>query len=106
MQAKIDEILADLMSNLKPYKNLCHFSTKPGIYAICVNSIWTFSLNSTWEDDKSFILNEIEIEIIAEACPILNLQNNPNNVWRKEIEDLRKKCSNSARNHKQQTKKC
>jgi len=44
------------------------------------------------EWDEPLELKKIEEEIIKLECPILNLQKNLNNEWKKEIKTLRKYC--------------
>lgn len=43
-------------------------------------------------------LKDLEKAIIDHLKPILNLKNNTGNPWKSEIESLRKKCSEMARN--------
>ncbi len=53
---------------------------------------------SYWElDDSKSDLGATERKIIEQECPILNLQNNLNNLWKKKIEELRNDCRDSAK---------
>lgn len=45
-------------------------------------------------------LREMEVKIIKKVCPILNIQNNPNNDWISEVRDLRTVCRESAEENK------
>lgn len=51
---------------------------------------------SYWKLDKSSDLGKVEKKIIKLACPILNLQNNPDSEWKSEIKRLRKDCRDLA----------
>jgi len=56
---------------------------------------------SFWEFDGSVDeMKAFEIDIIQELVPILNLRNNNNNPWRKEIKTLRKICSELAKQYR------
>lgn len=56
---------------------------------------------SFWEFDGSIDeLEIIEIDIIQKLVPILNLKNNNNNPWKKEIMTLRKICSELAKQYR------
>ncbi len=53
---------------------------------------------SFFEYDKPpSIIEELEVELIRMAAPILNLKNNPSNRWVSEIKALRSVCSQLAR---------
>jgi hypothetical protein len=49
------------------------------------------------------IIEELEVELIRTAVPILNLKNNPSNRWASEIKALRSMCSQLARNNTNRT---